>query len=63
MEYMGKNRDAYTITDMQIFSYAWLPKNKPELLSFKCPGDQWHVVQGWFQHDEDLQLKLRKFQV
>jgi hypothetical protein len=57
----AKKRGSYTITDLQIFYFAWLPENKPKLLSFRCPGDQWQVVRGWIQKDEALQVKLRKF--
>jgi hypothetical protein len=35
----AKRRGAYTMTDMQIFYFAWLKKSRPELLTFKCNGD------------------------
>jgi len=62
----AKKRRSYTITDMQIFYFVWLRwlrMTKPKLLSFKCQGDQWQVVRVWLQHDEVLQVKLRRSQV
>jgi hypothetical protein len=47
----AKQRGSYTITDMQIFYFSWLKKNRPELLAFKYQGDQWQVVRAWLQHD------------
>jgi hypothetical protein len=54
----AKRRGAYTITDMQIFYFAWLKRTKPDLLTFKCNGDQWLVVRAWLQHDVDRQVRL-----
>lgn len=56
----AKNRGAYTITDMQLFYFAWLKQNRPELLTFQCRGDRWRVVRTWLQHDEDCQVRLMK---
>ena len=47
----AKKRGSYTITDVQIFYFAWLKKSRPELLAFKCPGDQWQVVRAWLQDE------------
>jgi hypothetical protein len=59
----AKKRGAYTVTDMQIFYFAWLKNRSPELLMFKCNGDQWLVVRAWLQHDEDRQARLLKLRV
>lgn len=58
----AKKRGAYTITDMQIFYFSWLKKSRPELIKFKCHGDQWQVLRAWLKHDEELQAKFRQFQ-
>jgi len=50
---MAKKRGSHAITDMQIFYFSWLRKNRPELLTFKCQGYQWQVVWSWLQRDED----------
>jgi hypothetical protein len=57
----AKKRGAYTITDMQIFYFAWLKQNRPELLTFKCDGERWPVVRTWLRHDEDRHVRLMKF--
>jgi len=49
----AKKRGSHAITDMQIFYFSWLRKNRPELLTFKCQGYQWQVVWSWLQRDED----------
>jgi len=59
----AKKRGSHTFIDMQVFHFGWLKRKKPELLTFKCHGDQWQVVRVWLQHDVDLQSKLRLSQV
>ena len=59
----AKTRGAYAITDMQIFYFGWLKQSRPELLTFKCNGDQWLVVRAWLQRDEDRQVRRMKFRV
>jgi hypothetical protein len=48
----AKKRGASAIIDMQVFYFTWLKKSRPELLMFKCHGDQWQVVLAWLRHDE-----------
>jgi hypothetical protein len=57
----AKKRGSYAITDMQIFYFVWLKKSRPELLTFKCRGDQWQAVRVWLQHDEGIQGEASEF--
>jgi len=59
----AKKRGSSAIIDMQVFYFIWLKKSRPELLTFKCQGDQWQVVRVWLQSDEDIQVKRRNFHV
>ena len=43
----AKKRGSSAIIDMQVFYFVWLKKRRPDLLTFNCPGEQWHVVRAW----------------
>ena len=55
-----RKRRSSAITDMQIFYFSWLKKSTPELLTFKCRGDQWQVVRAWLQHNEGRRVRVVK---
>ena len=59
----AKKYGSRTIADMQLFYFGWLKKDKPQLLFFPFPGQQWHVVRVWLQRDEGIQCKLRRSQM
>lgn len=42
------NATASHVTNKLSF-YSWLQKHHSQVLSFKCRGDKWQVVNGWLE--------------